>query len=223
MSGYERNYDFADLIDCASGLNRLASMEYGEEKLNMGKSHAKQQTIWGKLHPLVAVGHEARHVMSEVLQQVCSEEEVKKFNPMVVYDGHSIYKATLVSQLVGNPTLSKDRLTRIKQSVYFNGVKQRPMADGVHVCILDIGYDCAVLFDTEGTTGEGSSCQVLFNWYSPLRNSREKFTYDHTDLQWIDLESVISVVRMKVEHNVRTVWCLDRNDRSRIDEFVQSL
>ncbi|KAL3695382.1 hypothetical protein R1sor_009458 [Riccia sorocarpa] len=52
MKGYERNYDSADLVDCASGLNRLASMEYGEEKLHMSTSHAKQQTIWGKLHPL---------------------------------------------------------------------------------------------------------------------------------------------------------------------------
>ncbi|KAL3685955.1 hypothetical protein R1sor_003977 [Riccia sorocarpa] len=164
--------------------------------------------------------------------------------------------------------------TRIKQSIYFNGVKYRPRADGVPVCILDIGSDCAVLFDTENrsrstrskkgrgsvtvskdvwigraqkirrryngkwgktrqeidlldrpvaTAGEGSSCQVLFNWYSPVRNSREKFTYDHTDLQWIDLESVIIVVRMKVEHNVRQIWCLDANDRTRIDEFVQSM
>ncbi|KAL3683977.1 hypothetical protein R1sor_001999 [Riccia sorocarpa] len=362
MKGYERNYDFADLIDCASGLNRLASMEYGEEKLRMSTSHAKQHTIWGKLHPLVVgdkepdlsdfarvtnqtwwktlwivekslgvfdkasevaadhlvaeaeefegdianleapgdlwaltshvqpegeeseqedgvndlavVGHETRHVMSEILQDASDEEVVKKFDPMVVYDGHAIYKATLVSQLVGNPTLSKDRLTRIKQSIYFNGVKQKPRVDGVPVCILDIGSDCAVLFNSEttgrntrsnrrrpanplskdvwigraqkirrkyngkwgktrtevdlldrpvATTGEGCICQVLFNWYSPLRNSREKFKYDCTDLQWIDIESVITVVSMKVEHNVHTVWCLDANDRAMIDEFMQSL
>ncbi|KAL3693797.1 hypothetical protein R1sor_007448 [Riccia sorocarpa] len=155
-----------------------------------------------------------------------------------------------------------------------NGTDNLPRADGVPVCILDIGFDCAVLFDIEGksrstrskrgrnnltesndvwigsaqkirrkyngkwgkirqeidlldrpvpVSGEGSSCQVLFNWYSPLRNNREKFTYDHTDLQWIDLESVISVVRMKVEHDVRTVWCLEPNDRTRVNEFVQSL
>ncbi|KAL3690540.1 hypothetical protein R1sor_016849 [Riccia sorocarpa] len=54
MSGYERNYGFGDLIDCASGLNRLASMEYGEENIHFGRSHAKQQTIWGKLHLLLA-------------------------------------------------------------------------------------------------------------------------------------------------------------------------
>ncbi|KAL3676073.1 hypothetical protein R1sor_026021 [Riccia sorocarpa] len=54
MSGCERNYDFADLIHCASRLNRLASMEYGEEKLKIDMSHARQQTIWAKLHPLDA-------------------------------------------------------------------------------------------------------------------------------------------------------------------------
>ncbi|KAL3691055.1 hypothetical protein R1sor_004706 [Riccia sorocarpa] len=217
MTGYERNYDFAGLINFANGLNRLASMEYGEEKVVMGRGHAKQQTIWGKLHPLSAdenepdladftglriddefiaalkeglqeaqnpmillnmaphtgvrnqvwwktpwvtemelglfqrgskvapdpvdnegegfegelpnsnavgdlwdlafpvqregsdseqedgvddltiLGHETRHVMSEVLQQISSEDqEVKKYDPMVVYDGHAIYKATLV-------------------------------------------------------------------------------------------------------------------------------
>ncbi|KAL3699591.1 hypothetical protein R1sor_017613 [Riccia sorocarpa] len=316
MSGYERNYGFADLIDCAIGLNRLASMEYGEENIHFGRSHAKQQTIWGKLHPLLAgetepdlsnfnrlqtsaemiealkkgfdeaqnllnhgeeddgaddlavAGHETRHVMAEVFDQICSEEEeVNKFDPIVVFDGHSIYKATLVSQLVGNPTLSNDRLTRIKQSIYFNGVKQKPRVEGVPVCILDEGSDSAVLFDTEtagrstwsqrrrtantvskdvwiaigrvqkirrkyngkrgktqneidlldrpvGTAGEGCISQVLFNWYSHVRNSREKFTYAHTDLQWIDLESVITVVSMRMEQHVRTVWSLDANERA---------
>ncbi|KAL3702194.1 hypothetical protein R1sor_020216 [Riccia sorocarpa] len=54
MTGYERNHDFADLIHCASMLNKLASMNYGEEKVVMGRSHAKQRTIWGKLYPLDA-------------------------------------------------------------------------------------------------------------------------------------------------------------------------
>ncbi|KAL3689994.1 hypothetical protein R1sor_016305 [Riccia sorocarpa] len=233
MKGFERNYNFADLVSCASGLNKIGSMEYGEENIRLGRSHAKQQTIWGKLHPVVAretepdlsdfsklctdaeitealkkrslevtpealeseldegepeladlnatgdlwdlaspvlsegpkseleddgaddlavAGHETRHVMSEVFHELCSDEQqVKKFDPMVSYDGHSIYKATLVSHVVGNPTLSKDRLTRIKQSIYFNGVKQKPRVDGVPVCILDIGSDCAVFFKSENT------------------------------------------------------------------------
>ncbi|KAL2633400.1 hypothetical protein R1flu_004879 [Riccia fluitans] len=71
----------------------------------------------------------------------------RKVDPMVSYEGHEMYKASLVSLLVGNPTLSKDRLTRIKQSVYFNGVKPKPRVDGVPVCIMDVGSDCVVLFD----------------------------------------------------------------------------
>ncbi|KAL3677189.1 hypothetical protein R1sor_027137 [Riccia sorocarpa] len=52
MRGYERNYDFGDLLDCASGLNRLAALEYGEEAVKISKGHVKQRTLWVKLHPL---------------------------------------------------------------------------------------------------------------------------------------------------------------------------
>ncbi|KAL2650045.1 hypothetical protein R1flu_018173 [Riccia fluitans] len=50
--GYERNYDFRDLLDCASGLNRLAILEYGEEVVKLSKAHVKQRPLWAKLHPL---------------------------------------------------------------------------------------------------------------------------------------------------------------------------
>ncbi|KAL2621818.1 hypothetical protein R1flu_002023 [Riccia fluitans] len=52
MKGYERNYDFGDLVDCAIGLNRLASLEYGEEAMKLSKAHVKQRTLWARLHPL---------------------------------------------------------------------------------------------------------------------------------------------------------------------------
>ncbi|KAL3688766.1 hypothetical protein R1sor_015075 [Riccia sorocarpa] len=55
---------------------------------------------------MTILGHETRHVMSEVLQQISSEDQE---------------------------------------------VKKEPRVDGVPVCILDIGSDCAVLFDTERT------------------------------------------------------------------------
>ncbi|KAL2632485.1 hypothetical protein R1flu_003964 [Riccia fluitans] len=71
----------------------------------------------------------------------------RKVGPMVSYEGHEMYKASLVSLLVGNPILSKDCLTCIKQSLYFNGVKPKPRVDGVPVCIMDVGSDCAVFFD----------------------------------------------------------------------------
>ncbi|KAL2620985.1 hypothetical protein R1flu_001190 [Riccia fluitans] len=276
MRGYERNYDFGDLLDCASGLNRLAVLEYGKDVVKLSKAHVKQRPLWAKLHPLppghakpdlfdfarpatddqiiealkvglqqaqtlltqlnmsphVGVrdktwwrtpwtlekelgifgtssstqepdherfevneveeveempnselssnlwdipeatgapstmeadvdaegdetndlqvyGHEARHVMSETMSTLLMEHAPtnRKVDPMVSYEGHEMYKASLVSLLVGNPTLLKDRLTRIKQSVYFNGVKLKPRVDGVPVCIMDVGSDCAVLFD----------------------------------------------------------------------------
>ncbi|KAL2612639.1 hypothetical protein R1flu_024331 [Riccia fluitans] len=52
MRGYERNYDFGDLLDCASGLNRLAVLEYGEDVVKLSKAHVKHRPLWAKLHPL---------------------------------------------------------------------------------------------------------------------------------------------------------------------------
>jgi hypothetical protein len=45
---------------------------------------------------------------------------VQKIEPVVEYKGRAIYKSTLVGESNGNPFLSKDRLTRIKNSIYFN-------------------------------------------------------------------------------------------------------
>ncbi|KAL3678663.1 hypothetical protein R1sor_021619 [Riccia sorocarpa] len=335
MSGCERNYDFGDLINCASGLNRLAALEFGKENLQLGGKHVKQETIWSKLHPrpvgqcepdlasfamlesdsevvealktglkeaqgclirlnmaphnrvrdqtwwktpwvkekelqmfgksqpnedteedledrfgedgsgslssdlwdvttpvgdhvglsgedaeddLPFVGHETRHVMTEVLNEVLSTEPTSKVDPMVSHEGHPVYKASLVSLLVGNPTLSKDRLSRIKQTIFFNGVKPKARVPGVPVCILDVGSDCAVLFDHagEGTTTRGRRVLPAIAW------SRLKFRYEGTDLQWIDIESVISVVTMKVENGIRPTWSLDASDREKVDQFVST-
>ncbi|KAL2642793.1 hypothetical protein R1flu_010380 [Riccia fluitans] len=408
MRGYERNYDFGDLLDCASGLNHLAALEYSKEAIKLSKAHVKQRPLWAKLHSLSpghakpdlsdfarlviddqitkalkvglqeaqslltqlnmsphagvrdktwwrtpwslekelgifgmssstqdadherfelndmeevkempnsvlssdlwdipeatgapstmevdvdaegdetndleVYGHETCHVMSETMSTLLMEHAPtkRKVDPMVSYEGHQMYKASLVSLLVGNPTLSKDHLTRIKKSVYFNGLKPKSREDGVPVCIMDIGSDCVVLFDgpdnllninsrglqtgqkgrRDGQTNqvwfgrvqkirmkyngkwgksrseidlldrlvaEGSEeccCQVLFNWYNPIVGSRVKFTYDNTDLQWIDLESIITIVSLKMERIVRVMWILDSIDRGRVDEFVASL
>ncbi|KAL2631094.1 hypothetical protein R1flu_015780 [Riccia fluitans] len=94
-------------------------------------------------------GNEARHVMSKTMFTLLMEHAPtkKKVDLMVFYEGHQMYKASLVSLLVGNPTSLKDCLTRIKQSVYLNGMKPKSRVDGVQVCIMDIGSDCMVLFD----------------------------------------------------------------------------
>ncbi|KAL3681471.1 hypothetical protein R1sor_024427 [Riccia sorocarpa] len=239
MSGYELNYDFGDLLACASGLNMIAWMEFGEENIQVGHSHVKQQTIWeteleflGRIiernaalpdvdeetgdeaeradecsvwdmsltrgiseegpdneedddgvDDLSIIGHETRHVLADVLQQVHSEgASVNKYDPMVVYEGHSIYKATLVSQLLGNPTLSKDRLTRIKQSIYFNGVQPKPRQEGVPICIMDIGSDRAVSFSTvrnqpstRAKKGRRSSTSTKEVWTGRVQKIRRKY------------------------------------------------
>ncbi|KAL3695728.1 hypothetical protein R1sor_009804 [Riccia sorocarpa] len=365
MSGCERNYDFGDLINCASGLNRLASLEFGKENLQVGGKHVKQETIWSKLHPrpvgqcepdlasfamlesdsevvealktglkeaqgclirlnmalhnrvsdqtwwktpwvkekelqmfgksqpnedteeeledifcedgsgslssdlwdvttpggdhvglsgedaeddLPFVCHETRHDMTEVLNEVLSTESTSKVDPMVSHEGHPVYKS-FINEFIGVP-----------------------------ICILNVGSDCAVLFDnaSEGTNsrgrrvlsgrkrgrknitkevwfgrvqkirrkyngkwgktrseidlldrpvpqpGEGSICQVLFNWYTAIAGSRLKFRYEGTDLQWIDIESMISVVTMKVENGIRPTWSLDVSDREKVDQFVST-
>ena len=64
----------------------------------------------------------------------------------------------------------------------------------------------------------GPTFEILLNWFkwAPRRN---KFKYDVTDTQWIDLDSVISTVALS--YNGRTnVYTLEENDRVVLDEFV---
>lgn len=61
-----------------------------------------------------------------------------------------IYKSTLVSQLTQNPLLSKDRLTRIKQSHYFNNLVDKPnVRAGAQTMFMTVGSDCGVFFIDE--------------------------------------------------------------------------
>lgn len=49
-----------------------------------------------------------------------SNSAIVKVMLMVEYDGRQIFKATLVSQLSANLFLSKDKVTQVKKSIYFN-------------------------------------------------------------------------------------------------------
>ena len=65
----------------------------------------------------VVVEDEVRDAIANMLncheQQILATPAPTKVSPTVAYKGHLIYKSTLVSQLNGNPFLSKDRLTRV--------------------------------------------------------------------------------------------------------------
>ncbi|KAL2632486.1 hypothetical protein R1flu_003965 [Riccia fluitans] len=75
MRGYERNNDFGDLLDCASGLNCLALIEYGEEVVKLPKVHVKQRPLWAKLHPLPP-GH-AKHNLSD-FARLATDDQITK-------------------------------------------------------------------------------------------------------------------------------------------------
>ena len=69
---------------------------------------------------VVGLQSELRHVFNDVLDEHESCQVVSKsVLPYVEFEGAKIYKSNFVSQLNGNPTLSKDRLTRIKSDIIY--------------------------------------------------------------------------------------------------------
>jgi hypothetical protein len=62
-------------------------------------------------------------------------------------NGKSVYKSTLVNELNGNPFLSKDKLTRIRNSIYFNNADDYlSVASSTSTCLLGLGSHCGVHF-----------------------------------------------------------------------------
>ena len=60
--------------------------------------------------------------------------------------------------------------------------------------------------------------QVMFNWFSKGAG-RNKFRYDVTDTQWIDVDCIISSVALTF-HSRQNVYCLSDSDRQVLDDFV---
>ena len=57
MRGHERSYDFLELVDCATLLNRLAAMDLSSGIVGVGKTHKKHKNIWMDLVPGPKEGH----------------------------------------------------------------------------------------------------------------------------------------------------------------------
>jgi len=76
----------------------------------------------------------------------------------------------------------------------------------VHVCTL---------FPSSITV---SIIMVLLNWFSKSRGNL-KVKYDVIDTNWVDVDSIISIVNMnyKKEKNIYWLDCVDANF---LDEFV---
>ena len=241
---------------------------------------------------------ECRHAICEILNTAESHEETSeragegtaRISPVVEYSGKTIYKSTLVSELNGNPFLSKDRLTRIRNSVYFNNAEVYLSASSSSsTCLVGLGTDCGVYFEFDDSNATSSTAQaaqkrnrqgmqrrgslvplstgsdtgswwigrvqkirrsfgtkwgssqnpidlmnrstatckkvstsptvqVMFNWFSkgPGRN---KFKYDVTDTQWIDVDCIISSVALTFNSR-QNLYCLADSDRQTLDDFV---
>lgn len=98
---------------------------------------------------LPIIEDETRQGISNMLdcEEVSRESStaIVKFAPMVEYGGHQIFKAALVSQLNTNPFLSKDRLTQVKYSIYFNYIDDHINASSSPISMLvRLGFDVGI-------------------------------------------------------------------------------
>ena len=124
---------------------------------------------------LVVLESETRHAIQDLLsisEQECPCEcEPLKNTPIVsivTYDGKGIYKATLVSQLNASPFLSKNRLTRVENSFFFNNAHTYMLvAESSHSCLLGLGADCAIFFLGEPILGKKKRWETLSKKYTP--------------------------------------------------------
>ena len=103
---------------------------------------------------------EWRHELDEMLDSI-DENVNMTTKPMVELDVKDMFKACLGSQLNRNLTLSKDRLTKLRNRVYFRQYERDPKK-GVSIN-FGIGPDCTELFErnsipiTKCTTRKGVS------------------------------------------------------------------
>lgn len=77
-----------------------------------------------KVEDLTILEEKTRQVVIEMVDsmklQVMSQASSSNILPIITYEERTIYKSTLVSQLNENHFISKPRLTRVCNSIYFN-------------------------------------------------------------------------------------------------------
>ena len=71
-----------------------------------------------------------------------SQSNVKSIVTNVEVGESAIFKSALVSELNGNPALSKDRVTQIKVVILY--MKPKLLITANHDTILNLGCDCGV-------------------------------------------------------------------------------
>ncbi|CAM6096375.1 unnamed protein product [Calypogeia fissa] len=105
-----------------------------------------------------SLGHEVSHVFSSCMAEISADAQTsRRVVSVVTYQGNVIAKPTLVSQLIVNPHLFKDRLTRVKQPKYYASGKLADKEKGSdpnpNAVFVDVGSDCAVVFECAQKAG----------------------------------------------------------------------
>ena len=116
---------------------------------------------------LTILEEETRQVVVEMVDsmefKVMSLPSSPNILPVVTYEGHTIYKSTLVSQLNGNHFLSKYRLTRVHNSIYFNKTDDYIASSySTSSMMLGLGSDCGVFF--LHCNSQSSSVSAAVQW-----------------------------------------------------------
>ncbi|CAM6104175.1 unnamed protein product [Calypogeia fissa] len=86
--------------------------------------------------------------MSHMYNHLLYRDEGRKpCDPTVIYQGVKMYKSTVVNQCNNTPGLSKDRLTRVKEGLYFNNLVDKPkLRADCPTMFIQVGTDCGVYF-----------------------------------------------------------------------------
>ena len=111
--------------------------------------HLEEEILDDGADSMIIVDSKTRDAISEMLdfheEHVGASSVDTKVIPIVQFNGHNIYKSTLVGQLNGNLFLSKDSLTRVKNSMYFNNSEAYlSAAESSSACLVGIGSDVGV-------------------------------------------------------------------------------
>ena len=73
--------------------------------------------------------------------------------------------------------------------------------------------------DTTGKKNSNpSSLQVMLQYFSKVAGLN-KFKYDHTDTNWIDVDSIITTVTLSF-NSITSVYTLNHEDADALNKFV---
>ncbi len=110
--------------------------------------HVETNLVDEDLGDVAIIELETQHVILDMLNETKNQFLVdggceNAICPIMEYQGNKIYKSMLINQLNENPFLSKDRLTHVRKSMYFNNLI---VASFNSTCLVGLGNDCGVYF-----------------------------------------------------------------------------